>query len=76
MRHMRTAFYRADLFDYDAGETWIANGAEDSITRAGRKVQELIESYEKPLIDSGTELALREYIEKRKPNINSSMIVG
>ena len=42
MRHFKNAFYRAELFDYDAGETWIANGAEDAITRAGRKVKELI----------------------------------
>jgi trimethylamine--corrinoid protein Co-methyltransferase len=26
MRHMKTAFYRADLFDYDSAETWQAKG--------------------------------------------------
>jgi len=75
MRNMKTAFYRAGLFDYEAGETWIANGAEDSITRAGRKVKELIGSYEKPPIDAGMEEALREYMEKRKPSISSSSII-
>jgi len=76
MRHFRTAFYRAELFDYDAGETWQANGAEDSITRTSRKVKDLIGSYEKPPSDPATEEALRHYIEKRKPHIDVSMIVG
>ncbi|MBV7337347.1 trimethylamine methyltransferase family protein [Chloroflexi bacterium TSY] len=76
MRHYRTAFYRAELFDYDSGEAWLDNGAEDSIVRAGRKVQDLINSYEKPPIDPAIEEALRDYVERRKPQLTASMITG
>ncbi|MEM7801580.1 MAG: trimethylamine methyltransferase family protein, partial [Chloroflexota bacterium] len=50
MRHYKTAFYRASLFDYDSGEAWIANGKEDSMLRANRKVKEILASYEQPAL--------------------------
>lgn len=76
MRHMKTAFYRADLYDYDSAETWQAKGGLDASQRAYRKAQELIASYEKPPSDPAREEAMRAYIEKRKPQITPAMIVG
>ena len=76
MRHMKTAFYRAELFDYDSAETWQANGGLDATQRAYRKAQDLIKSYERPYTDPAIDEALRAYIEKRKPEITPAMIVG
>ncbi len=76
MRHMKTAFYRADLFDYESAETWQANGGLDASQRAYLKAQELIASYQKPPSDPAREEAMREYIERRKPEITPAMIVG
>ena len=76
MRHMKTAFYRADLFDYDSAETWQANGGLDATERAYLKAKEIMASYQKPPSDPAIEEAMREYIEKRKPEITPAMIVG
>ncbi len=75
-RHMKTAFYRANLFDYEAAETWQANGGLDATQRAYQKAQELIASYEQPATDPAVVEGMREYIEKRKPEITPMMIVG
>lgn len=73
MRHMKSAFYRADLFDYDSAETWAANGSPDSIERAGRKVKQLLKQYEPPTFDSATEEALRDFIERRRQEIDPAL---
>ena len=76
MKHFKTAFYRAELFDYDAGETWQANGALNSEQRANKKYKEMLTRYEKPHLDDAIEAELRDYIERRKPEITTAMIVG
>jgi trimethylamine---corrinoid protein Co-methyltransferase len=69
MRHFRDAFYRAELFDYNSAEQWELNGAEDSYTRAGRKVKQILASYQPPALDPGIEEALREFVVRRKAAI-------
>jgi trimethylamine--corrinoid protein Co-methyltransferase len=69
MRHFRDAFYRAELFDYNSAEQWELNGAEDSYTRANKKVKQLLAAYEPPALDPGVEEALREYMARRKEAI-------
>ena len=69
MRHFRDAFYRAELFDYNSAEQWELNGADDSYTRAGRKVKQLLASYQPPALDPGLEAALRDFIVRRKAAI-------
>ena len=69
MRHFRDAFYRAELFDYNSAEQWELNGADDSYTRAGRKVKQLLASYQPPALDPSLEAALRDFIVRRKAAI-------
>ncbi len=69
MRHYRTAFYRASLFDYDSAEAWEAGGSIDSIQRANQKYKQLLRQYEKPELDPGTDEALRDFIERRKQEL-------
>ena len=66
MRHYRTAFYRADLFDYDSGEAWLANGAVDAYERANQKYKQALQDYEQPSLDPAIDAALRDYIDRRK----------
>ena len=51
MRHYRTAFYRADLFDYESAEGWEANGSVDSIQRANVKYKQVLHQYEQPPLE-------------------------
>lgn len=66
MRHFRTAFYRAELFDYDSAETWEANGGFDSVQRANKKWKQMLRDYEKPPLDPSVDEALRDFMERRK----------
>lgn len=69
MRHFRNAFYRAGLFDYDSGESWLANGGVDSYERAGRKVKQLLREYEQPVLDPAVDEAVQSHIERRKQEL-------
>ena len=69
MRHFRDAFYRAELFDYNSSEQWELNGAEDSYTRANKKLKQLLAAYEPPALDPGVEEALADYMRRRKEQI-------
>jgi trimethylamine--corrinoid protein Co-methyltransferase len=75
MRHFKTAFYRAKLFDYDSGETWLAKGGLDAAQRANKKYKELLGQYQQPYLDPSIKEALRAYIEQRKTELDPSMIV-
>jgi trimethylamine---corrinoid protein Co-methyltransferase len=66
MRNFRTAFYRAELFDYNAAEQWQINGGEDSDQRAARKVQQLLRDYEMPALDPGVDEELQAFMVQRK----------
>jgi trimethylamine--corrinoid protein Co-methyltransferase len=70
MRHFRTAFYRAEIFDYNSAEQWELNGAEDTYARAHKKVKKLLAAYEPPPFDVSVEEALTEYINRRKETLN------
>ena len=39
IRHFRTAFYRADLFDYNSAEQWEIDGSKDLLQTGKREVQ-------------------------------------
>ncbi len=69
MRHFRSAFYRAELFDYSSAEQWEIDGARDAYQRAHAKVNRMLKEYEPPEIDPGLEEALLDYIARRKAEI-------
>jgi trimethylamine--corrinoid protein Co-methyltransferase len=66
MRNFRTAFYRADVFDYTAAEAWQIAGARDSEARAAQKVSALLRDYELPPFDEGIDEELQAYMARRK----------
>ena len=68
-RHFRHAFYRAELFDYQAIDFWEQKGSQDSFVRASQKVQHLLADYQLPPLDPTLEEALRDYMARRKAEI-------
>ena len=66
MRHFRTAFYRADLFDTNPYDQWQEEGAEDAYKRANKKVKQLLREYEPPPLDEAIDEALVAFIEQRR----------
>ena len=69
IRHFRTAFYRAELFDANPYEQWLEEGAEDAYARAHRKYQEILKEYEPPALDEDVDEELQAFIEKRKEEL-------
>ncbi len=72
MRHFRTAFYRAELFDYNSAEQWQDEGALTAAQRANKKYKQLLKSYQPPPLDPTIEESLREFIAKRKKEIGAA----
>jgi trimethylamine---corrinoid protein Co-methyltransferase len=66
MRHFRTAFYRAELFDYNSAEQWEIDGALDTAQRANRKWKQLLASYQPPALDGAIEAELTDFMARRK----------
>jgi trimethylamine--corrinoid protein Co-methyltransferase len=66
MRHFRTAFHRAELFDYESAEKWAEEGARDARQRANEKVKKLLKAYEAPALDEDLDEALRNFVSRRK----------
>ncbi|MFZ0543975.1 MAG: trimethylamine methyltransferase family protein [Candidatus Promineifilaceae bacterium] len=66
MEHFRTAFYRADLFDYNSAEQWQEEGSKDAYQRANTKYKQLLKDYEAPKLDTAVDEALQAFMAKRK----------
>lgn len=69
LRHFRTAFWDSDLDDARPWETWAEEGREDIATRARRRWQALLQSYEAPPLDPAVDTALRDFIAARKDSM-------
>ncbi len=69
LRHYRTAFYRAHIFDYSSAEQWESQGKKDAYRRAHERVQQLLQAYTPPPLDPGIEEALQDYIARRREEI-------
>jgi trimethylamine--corrinoid protein Co-methyltransferase len=69
MSHFRTAFYRAELFDYNSAEQWVIDGGKDGAQRANEKYKQLLKAYEKPPLDPAVEEELLDFINNRKDEI-------
>ncbi len=71
MRHYRTAFYRAQVFDYATAEQWAEEGSKTAYQRAAERVQQLLKAYEPPSLDEGTREALEAFVAQRKEEIRN-----
>jgi trimethylamine--corrinoid protein Co-methyltransferase len=69
MQHFRDAFYRAELFDYQDYDQWVAEGQQDALDRAEAYVQDSLANYSAPELEPQIEAELHEYIEARKSEL-------
>ncbi|MBL8290197.1 MAG: trimethylamine methyltransferase family protein [Bryobacterales bacterium] len=73
MRHFRTAFYRAGMFDYNSFEVWQEGGAADAYARANKRVHQLLASYEAPALDAAKDEELTSFMVRRKAELAGSV---
>lgn len=59
----------AKLFDNNFIEQWQAEGAVETTERALNHARKLLREHEEPLLDPGTDEALRDYIARREREI-------
>jgi len=72
LERYETAFYAPLVSDRTNFETWQERGSHDAARRANGIWKRLIEQYEKPAIDPATEEALRDYVARRKAEIETN----
>lgn len=65
IKNFRTAFYRADVFDYNVFDEWVIQGSQDSVVRANKKYKQLLDSYQAPELDPAIDEALQDFIQQR-----------
>ncbi len=70
MKHFRTGFYRAELFDYDSDEAWKLNGAKDAYQRANENYKQQLAEYEAPELDPALDEELQAFIAQRKEQLS------
>ena len=73
MRNFRTAFYRAEMFDYTSAEVWTEAGSADAYARANKRVKQLLASYEPPALDVAKDEALTDFMARRKTEFASQV---
>ncbi len=69
MRHFRDAFYRPLIADVQNYVRWEQKGAETADVRANRVWKKWLKEYEPPPLDEGIAEGLREYVVRRKEEI-------
>ncbi len=64
--NFKSAFYMSSSSDSNSFEQWSADGGLDAAQRANAQWKMLVEEYEDPGLDPGTDEALGAFIAKRK----------
>jgi trimethylamine--corrinoid protein Co-methyltransferase len=71
MERFSTAFYRAELFDYNDVGQWKEEGGKSAAQRGADKVEQLLSSYQAPEIDPSLDQELLAFIDQRKKEIQT-----
>ena len=66
-KHFRTEFSIPEIFTRDTYDKWDKGEKLDAKQRANRKVNELIENYERPAMDKGLEKELNDHVNRSYP---------
>ena len=64
--NFKAAFWKSDLLDYKPFETWEDEGARDTQTLAGLRVEKLLADYQQPTMDPATREALDAFVAQKK----------
>ena len=69
MKNFRTAFHRADIFDYNSFEQWRDEGGKTTIEKANAKYKKMLRDYQPPALDSAIDEELQRFMAMRKEEI-------
>ncbi len=69
LQHYRDIFFSPETADQTTYEDWQENGSVDACVRASQLAAARLESYQAPSLDEATDDALREFIARRKGEI-------
>ena len=69
LRHYKTAYWDSALNDDQPFETWQEQGGIDSAQRANKRWKDILNTYEAPPMDDGTNDALKAFIAERKTSM-------
>ncbi len=72
-RHFKTEFYFPAMADTQPYETWVKMGSRDAYERATERWKKLLASYVEPTLDEATDEALRDFIARRKRDIEATL---
>ena len=72
--NFKDAFWRSEVLDYKPFETWLEDGAKDTMSLSADRVKVQLSNYQKPLIDIAIEEALNEYVTKKKASVPDSFV--
>ncbi len=73
-RNFESAFYRSSIADNNSFEQWEAEGRLDAAQRANAIWKRMLEEYEAPPLDPGTEEALDAFIRQRKDSMPDAFV--
>jgi trimethylamine--corrinoid protein Co-methyltransferase len=72
--NFKDAFWRTEVLDYKPFETWLEDGAKDTMTLAAERVKFQLSNYQKPSIDIAIEEALNAYVAEKKSAVPDSFV--
>ena len=72
MANYQSAFWDSALDDNEPFEKWQAAGSSDAAARANRAWKKTLAEYEAPPLDAGASEALKEYVTRRKAEMEDA----
>jgi trimethylamine--corrinoid protein Co-methyltransferase len=75
LERFRDCFWRAPVASTENFDRWTRGGSLDHAARAARRVDELLEAYERPPLDEAVEEELLEFVERRAAELGDEISV-
>ena len=66
LENFESAFYRSNIADNNSYEQWFEEGEKSAAQRANTIWKQMLTDYEPPPLDEAIDLAMIDYIERRK----------
>ena len=66
LENFESAFYRSNIADNNSYEQWFEEGEKSAAQRANTMWKQMLTDYEPPPLDEAIDLAMIDYIERRK----------
>jgi len=73
LAHFEDAFFAPTVLDYEAFENWRSQGSKDMWQRSLDHAQQVVDSYEAPLMEQAVREELDAYVEKRQREISPDL---